>query len=223
MSERQDRWDRRYVGLALAGGAPLLALDLAQSDERQLLDALLVELLRAPRLDPLQAAAALDRAVKAEKRPAALKRVIEWALGFERNAAEVLERAASRIPAPKDGKDGLGFDDLSVTQVTERGAVIEFRRGDQVKSFPLRIPGFIDRKIYREELAYEQGDAVTRGGSLWIAQRDVAPGEVPGREEAGAWRLAVKKGADGPKGERGEPGSNGANGKDGRNYDGSRG
>ena len=57
----------------------MLALDLAQSDERQLLDALLVELLRAPRLDPLQAAAALDRAVKAEKRPAALKRVIEWA------------------------------------------------------------------------------------------------------------------------------------------------
>ena len=69
---------RRYLPLE-RGGAPLLALDWAQSDERQLLDALLVELLRAPRLDPLQAAAALDRAVKAEKRPAALKRVIEWA------------------------------------------------------------------------------------------------------------------------------------------------
>ena len=64
--------------LALAGGAPLLALDLAQSDERFLLDALVAELSRAPRFDPLQAAAALDRTVKAEKRPAALKRVIEW-------------------------------------------------------------------------------------------------------------------------------------------------
>ena len=84
-AERAGQWlDAQGVAdagqwLALAGGAPLLALDLAQSDERQLLDALLVELLRAPRLDPLQAAAALDRAVKAEKRPAALKRVIEWA------------------------------------------------------------------------------------------------------------------------------------------------
>ena len=64
--------------LALAGGAPLQALDLAQSDEGALLDALLAELVRAPRLDPLLAAAALDRAVKADKRPASLKRLVEW-------------------------------------------------------------------------------------------------------------------------------------------------
>ena len=42
------------------------------------LDALIAELARGGRLDPLSAAASLDRIVKAEKRPAPLKRLIEW-------------------------------------------------------------------------------------------------------------------------------------------------
>ncbi|MDR1710220.1 MAG: DNA polymerase III subunit delta' [Candidatus Accumulibacter sp.] len=65
--------------LALAGGSPLLAVELAKGDERALLDALTAELAKGGRLDPLAAAAALDRAVKAEKCPAPLKRVVEWA------------------------------------------------------------------------------------------------------------------------------------------------
>ena len=64
--------------LALAGGSPLMAEELANSDERALLDALILQLSRGNAIDPLAAAAALDRIVKAEKRPAALKRVIEW-------------------------------------------------------------------------------------------------------------------------------------------------
>lgn len=147
----------------------------------------------------------------------------DWALGFERNAQEVLERAAARIPKPADGKDGFGFEHLEFEQLGERAAVLRFRRGDEVKSFDIKLPGFVYRNVYVEGMAYDRGDTVTRGGSLWMAMRDVAPGEVPGREDSGAWRLAVKKGSDGPKGERGEPGSNGANGKDGRNFDGSRG
>ena len=65
--------------LALAGGSPLLAEELGRSDERLLLDALLAEISRGARIDPLAAAAALDKVVKAEKRPAPLKRLIEWA------------------------------------------------------------------------------------------------------------------------------------------------
>jgi len=65
--------------LALAGGAPLLAVELANDDERVLLDALVTELSRGGRLDPLAAAAVVDRAIKAEKRPAPLKRMVEWA------------------------------------------------------------------------------------------------------------------------------------------------
>jgi DNA polymerase-3 subunit delta' len=66
--------------LALAGGSPLLAVELGGSDEeRALLDALITEMSRGGKLDPLAAAAALDRVIKAEKRPAPLKRLIEWA------------------------------------------------------------------------------------------------------------------------------------------------
>lgn len=81
---RSDEWLRQAgVGdsahwLALAGGSPLMAVELASSEERVLLDALIVELSRGKQLDPLAAAASLDRVIKAEKRPGPLKRMIEW-------------------------------------------------------------------------------------------------------------------------------------------------
>ena len=65
--------------LALAGGSPLLALELSSKGERALLDALIAQLSRGNGLDALAAAALLDKAVKAEKRPAPLKRTLEWA------------------------------------------------------------------------------------------------------------------------------------------------
>jgi DNA polymerase-3 subunit delta' len=65
--------------LALAGGSPFLAAELASGGERALLDALVAELAKGNRADPLASAAALDRAVKASTRPAALKRLVEWA------------------------------------------------------------------------------------------------------------------------------------------------
>ena len=65
--------------LALAGGSPLLAAELGTSEERALLDALAGCLAQGPALDPLAAAAALDRIVKADKRGAPLKKTVEWA------------------------------------------------------------------------------------------------------------------------------------------------
>lgn len=64
--------------LALAGGSPLFAVELGRSEERVLLEALTAEMSRGVELDPLAAAAVIDRVVKAEKRPAPLKRMIEW-------------------------------------------------------------------------------------------------------------------------------------------------
>lgn len=71
--------DEAEKWLALAGGSPLLACDLATSGERSLLDALLEQMARGERCQPLAAAAQLDKVIKAEKRPFALKRTIEWA------------------------------------------------------------------------------------------------------------------------------------------------
>lgn len=65
--------------LALAGGSPLLAVELAASDQGGPLDALVDALARGARIDALAAAAALDRAVKAEKGAAPLVRLVDWA------------------------------------------------------------------------------------------------------------------------------------------------
>ena len=64
--------------LALAGGSPLLAVELGSNEERVVLEVLIAEMSRGSKLDPLAAATAVDRVVKAEKRPAPLKRMIEW-------------------------------------------------------------------------------------------------------------------------------------------------
>ena len=64
--------------LALAGGSPLLAVELGSSEERVLLEAVTAEMSRGSKIDPLVAAANVDRVIKSEKRPAPLKRMIDW-------------------------------------------------------------------------------------------------------------------------------------------------
>lgn len=126
--------------------------------------------------------------------------------------------------AGKDGADGLGFDDLSVDFDGERTVSLLFTRGDVVKRFDLSLPVVIDRGIYRHDEKHVRGDAVSYGGSLWIAQKD-APDGKPG--ESSDWRLAVKKGRDGKDGKAGERGERGIEGKAGRDltqlaFDGSK-
>lgn len=75
---RQSGVDEAERWLALAGGSPLLAVELGGSEERVLLDALITQMSRGIDLDPLSAAAAVDKILKAEKQPAPLKRLVEW-------------------------------------------------------------------------------------------------------------------------------------------------
>lgn len=65
------------------------------------------------------------------------------------------------------------------------------KSGDSEQSFTL--PTIIDRGVYDAGKGYEKGDAVSDGGSLWIAQKD-APNHKPG--DGDGWRLAVKRGRD---------------------------
>lgn len=116
-----------------------------------------------------------------------------WALDFERRAADVLQRACERIPKPRDGVDGMGFDHVEHTHDGERRGCWLMVRGDQVKEFPYRHEAIIDRGVFKEGSPYERGDAVTYGGSLWIAQKDDPEGK-PGLSDD--WRLAVRKGRD---------------------------
>ncbi len=67
-----ERW------LALAGGSPLLAADLGGNGARAVLDELVSQMARGNRLNPLSAAAALDKVLKLEKGAAPLKRMVDW-------------------------------------------------------------------------------------------------------------------------------------------------
>jgi len=75
---RQSGVDDAERWLALAGGSPLLAVELGGPDERTLLDALIAQMSRGRDFDPISAAAAVDKVLKAEKGVAPLKRLVEW-------------------------------------------------------------------------------------------------------------------------------------------------
>jgi hypothetical protein len=123
------------------------------------------------------------------------------ALGIERRAAEIAEKAVARIPVPKDGKDGvsgkdgadgLGFDDFDIEYDDERTFRFKWERDGQVKTRIFKAPIVLYRGVYKPSGAYEKGDSVTYGGSTWVARKD-APG-TPGEGDSG-WQLAVKRGA----------------------------
>lgn len=116
----------------------------------------------------------------------------------------------------KDGADGLGFDDLDAVYDEMGRMSLRFSRGDVTKSF--RVPGLLDRGVWKDGTAYEKGDGVTFGGSFWIARAVTT--EKPG-DGATAWRLAVKTGRagrDGQPGPIGPSGAKGERGEAGRDY-----
>lgn len=117
-----------------------------------------------------------------------------WALEWERRAYDLLQKAVDRIPKPKDGVDGFGFDDMTVEHDGERALTIKFAQGEREKRFDFTLPIILDRGVFREGSDYLKSDGVTFGGSFFIAQTD-APQGKPG--ESDDWRLVVKRGRDG--------------------------
>lgn len=144
------------------------------------------------------------------------QKMATWALDFEKRAQDTIQRAIDRVPAPKDGrdgidgKDGVGFDDLRIDYDGDRGFSIVFEKDGREIRHDVRVPVVIDRGVYKSDAAYEKGDGVTHQGSYWIAQSESTAG-APGLSDD--WRLAVKKGRDGRHGKDGEKGERGAPGR----------
>jgi integrin beta 3 len=132
--------------------------------------------------------------------------VVTMSDGTIRELGAVVGRDGAPGDAGRDGRDGLGFDDLEVAFDGERTMTLSFRQGRRERVFPVKLPILVDRGVFKSGTAYERGDAVTYGGSLWIAQRDAGSCR-PG--EGDAWRLSVKRGRDGKPGERGPQGPKG--------------
>lgn len=124
------------------------------------------------------------------------RRFSDLTLSWERQARDTFEKAVDRMPAPKDGRDALPLESFDLSLAEDgRTVTVKMQAGATVLEKSLKIASVIDRGAYKSQSEYECGDAVTHGGSLWIAQQD-SPEGAPGMGGKG-WRLAVKKGRDG--------------------------
>ncbi len=109
--------------------------------------------------------------------------------------AATIKQHVDSIPRPKDGLDGVGFDDMDVVYDEEtKEVIVSAAKGDNAQSWKFFLPTVVDMGVYRDGKEYLRGDGTTFGGSFWIAQKNNVS-EKPGTGDA--WRLAVKKGRDG--------------------------
>lgn len=113
----------------------------------------------------------------------------KWALDFERMANEKFEKALSSIPRPKDAIEIKDFD----IQLGDDMRTVTVSLGDISKQ--IKLNSILDKGVFKMGSTYQAGDAVTYGGSLWIAQKDNNGASVP--NDSDEWRLAVKRGRDG--------------------------
>lgn len=116
--------------------------------------------------------------------------------------AKAISEQVAAIPKPKDGADGVGFDDMTFTHDGERTFTFRFVKGDRVVEKSIDVPMMIYRGIYREGEQYKQGDTCTWGGHLWHC--DTATTDKPDGAER-CWSMAVRKGKDGKDGTLKEP------------------
>ncbi|MFU5560292.1 hypothetical protein ACM7V5_04995 [Pseudomonas aeruginosa] len=126
------------------------------------------------------------------------RRFSDLTLSWERQARETFDKAADRMPIPKNGENGrdalpLESFDLLLSD-DGRTVTVKMQAGDTMIEKSVKIASVIDRGVFSAEKSYEQGDGTTYGGCYWIAQKD-APEGVPGA--SADWRMAVKKGRDG--------------------------
>ncbi|WP_349573120.1 hypothetical protein [Azotobacter salinestris] len=182
-------------------------------DVRPMLDGLVAEAVKAlPSAEPGKDAdmdalrAHLAELVKGIQLPAAPtvdevaaqfeRRFSDLTLSWDRQARDTFEKAADRMPRPKDGRDALPLEsfDLSLGE-DGRTVTVKLQAGETVIEKSVKIPAVIDRDTYKHGGTYEKGDGVSYGGSFWIAKCDNPQG-VPGAGETD-WRCAVKKGRDG--------------------------
>jgi hypothetical protein len=127
----------------------------------------------------------------------------KWALDFERRAQELFQRSIERMPVAKDGepgkdgRDGFGFEDLTLERKDFRHYVLRFTRGDQVKEFDLDVPMLVYRGVYKRDEDYSVGDLVSWGGHMYHRDEPQAERRVDPDKTASGWTQCVKRGNDG--------------------------
>jgi hypothetical protein len=124
------------------------------------------------------------------------RRFSDLTLSWERQARDTFDKAADRMPKPKDGQDALSLENFDMVLGEDgRTVTVKMQAGETVIEKSIKIAAVLDRETFKHDGTYEKGDGVSYGGSFWIAKCDNPQG-VPGSGETD-WRCAVKKGRDG--------------------------
>lgn len=123
---------------------------------------------------------------------------ISAAINLSLRAIEEVRALASRPPVPGPaGKDGLGFDKLSMEYDGERTFTFVFRNGSDEIRHPFKVAGLpLDKGIWRQG-KYEKSDTVTFSGRAFIANVDTEEKPDIGAKD---WRLMANRGRDGKDG-----------------------
>jgi hypothetical protein len=149
--------------------------------------------------------------------PDMLHKALEAAM--QKAMPDVISKAAALVPAGRDGlpgnpgrqgprgedgidgkdgmpgRDGLAVESIRCEVIDRRTQKLVLRASDGSEfEAPIVLAGMvIDAGIHKTGEQYDKGDAVTRGGSYWVA--NVNTKATPG--ESTDWRLVVKRGRDG--------------------------
>lgn len=125
--------------------------------------------------------------------------VAKHVLDFERRASEKLDRAIERIPAPKDGRDGVDLTELSLDYDGERTVTVNGRTGTVTK----RVPVPLWRGYWSPGVVAEKGDILTHNGTAYIAVVDNPKCEPGVGKYDHEWKVFARKGRDGKDGRNG--------------------
>ncbi len=125
----------------------------------------------------------------------------------EQTMPEIIARASVLVPPGRDGlpgrpgtpgdpgRDGASIQDIQLEKSGPRLHELTVRLTDgSITKHPIHLEGMLlDADVHRSGESYSKGDAVTHGGSYWVARKDTT--EAPGKSDD--WRMVVKRGRDG--------------------------
>jgi hypothetical protein len=112
-------------------------------------------------------------------------------------------------PGPA-GQNGT-LENVKLVRVSRRSWQLQFNNGQPVDGDLISADFPEYQGVFKEGETYEAGDAVTFGGSMFIAN-ETTTGKP---EQSPVWRLACKRGRDGREGKAGPPGPKGEKGDTG--------
>jgi len=125
--------------------------------------------------------------------------IAKHVLELERRASDTIARAIDKIPAPKDGRDGVDLTEIGLEFDGERTVTVKGRTGEVSKRLPIPLW----RGYWSEGVVAERGDILTHNGTAYIAVVDNPKCEPGVGKYDHEWKVFTRKGRDGKDGRTG--------------------